>query len=105
MGVTLQQVIDDLGGAPKEQHRYVAAVSGTANAMIPAERFDTPVTCRHIRDIGSGTGVSRGSSCSTRRPTWWPSQPGIAHFLAVESCGQCEPCKRPTAPPSVPTWT
>ena len=52
MGVTLQAVIDDLGGPPKEQHRYVAAVSGTANAMVPADRFDTPVTYEDMRKIG-----------------------------------------------------
>ncbi|MBK6968269.1 MAG: hypothetical protein IPH29_03865 [Candidatus Microthrix sp.] len=92
MGVTLQQVIDDLGGAPKEQHRYVAAVSGTANAMIPAERFDTPVTYEHIRDIGSGLG-SAGFLVFDEETDLVAVAAGIAHFLAVESCGQCEPCK------------
>ncbi len=92
MGVTLQQVIDDLGGAPKEQHRYVAAVSGTANAMIPAERFDTPATYEHIRDIGSGLG-SAGFLVFDEETVLVAVAAGIAHFLAVESCGQCEPCK------------
>mgnify|MGYP002681292457 FL=1 len=92
MGVTLQAVIDDLGGPPKEQHRYVAAVSGTANAMVPADRFDTPVTYEDMRTIGSGMG-SAGFLVFDERTDLVAVAAGIAHFLAVESCGQCEPCK------------
>ncbi|MCB1027773.1 MAG: hypothetical protein KDB24_08430 [Microthrixaceae bacterium] len=92
MGVSLQAVIDDLGGPPTEQHRYVAAVSGTANAMVPAAAFDTPVTYEDLRAIGSGLG-SAGFLVFDDTTDLVAVAAGIAHFLAVESCGQCQPCK------------
>ena len=38
--------------------------------------------------------MRRASSCSTTRPTSIAVAEGVSRFLAVESCGQCEPCKR-----------
>ncbi|MEZ5381147.1 MAG: NADH-ubiquinone oxidoreductase-F iron-sulfur binding region domain-containing protein [Microthrixaceae bacterium] len=92
MGVPLGRAIAEVGGEPREGRRYAAAVSGTANAMVPADRFDVRLCYEGLRGIGSGLG-SAGFLVFDDHTDLVAVAAGIAHFLSVESCGQCEPCK------------
>lgn len=92
MGTPLWDVIDSLGGGSRPDRTLVAAISGTANAAIEAEQFDTPLSYEAFEAIGSGLGTG-GFIVFDDRTDLVAVAHGIARFLAVESCGQCTPCK------------
>lgn len=92
MGTPLWDVIDVLGGGNHPGRTLVAAISGTANAAIEASQFDTPLSYEAFERIGSGLGTGGFIVFDDRTDLVAVAQ-GIARFLAVESCGQCTPCK------------
>ncbi len=67
-------------------------LSGVANAIIPGSLLDTPVSYEGLRAIGSGLG-SAGFMVFDDTVDMTSVAAGVANFLAVESCGQCLPCK------------
>lgn len=93
MGTTLADVIDLVGGGPVPGRSFVGALSGAANPIVPADRFSTPLTYEDMERIGSGLGAA-GFIVYDDRTDLVAAAHGVARFLAVESCGQCEPCKR-----------
>ena len=95
MGTTLAEVIESIGGGPEAGRTIAGAVSGTANAILPASAFDTPVSYEAMAAAGSGLGTG-GFIVFDDRDDPVAVAAGVARFLAVESCGQCEPCKRDT---------
>ncbi len=92
MGTSLRAVIDAIAGAPADGRRWVAAMSGVANALVPAQQFDTPLTYEAMRAIGSGLGAA-GFILFDDRSDLREVAAEVSRFLAVESCGQCSPCK------------
>ena len=90
VGITLGEVAATGGGGLTGEP--LAAMSGVSHPLIPARRFDEPLGYE-VEDgfapIGSGafrfftTGADVVAVAA-----------GIARFLAIESCGQCIPCKR-----------
>jgi hypothetical protein len=92
MGTPLREVIEVLGGGPRDQRRLVAAMSGTANAALPAGRFDTPLTYEAMQAAGSGLGTG-GFLVFDDGDDLVAVAHAVARFLGVESCGQCLPCK------------
>jgi NADH-quinone oxidoreductase subunit F len=92
MGTPLREVIEVIGrGAPGER-ALVAALAGTANAAVAATDFDTPLTYEHFARLGSGLGTA-GFIVFDDETDLIAVAHGVARFLAVESCGQCVPCK------------
>lgn len=92
MGTPLWDVISDLGGGPTPGRTLVAAMSGTANAVIEAAQFDTPLSYEGMAAIGSGLGTA-GYIVFDEGTDLVAVAQGVSRFLAVESCGQCVPCK------------
>jgi len=92
MGTPLWEVIDTLGGGALPGRTLIAAISGTANVAVTAEHFDTPLCFEQFRRIGSGLGAA-GFIVFDDHTDFAAAAHGVARFLAVESCGQCEPCK------------
>ena len=92
MGTPLWEVIDTLGGGDRPDRTLVAAISGTANGAIEAAQFDTPLSYEAFEAIGSGLGTGGFIVFDDRTDLVAVAQ-GIGRFLAVESCGQCTPCK------------
>jgi NADH:ubiquinone oxidoreductase subunit F (NADH-binding) len=92
MGTPLWDVIDALGGGGRPGRTLVAAIPGTANAVIEAAQFDTPLSYEAFEGIGSGLGTGGFIVFDDQTDLVAVAQ-GIARFLAVESCGQCTPCK------------
>jgi NADH:ubiquinone oxidoreductase subunit F (NADH-binding)/nucleotide-binding universal stress UspA family protein len=92
MGSTLREVIDLVGWGPQRGHEVQIVLSGTANALIPSALLDTPLTYEAMREAGSGLG-SAGFIVFDERTDPAAIAAGVARFLSVESCGQCEHCK------------
>ena len=92
MGTPLWEVVDALGGGNRPGRTLVAAISGTANAAIEAAQFDTPLSYEAFEAIGSGLGTGGFIVFDDETDLVAVAQ-GVARFLAVESCGQCTPCK------------
>src|SRR5207248_6065669 len=73
--------------------QIVAALSGVANPIVPAAQFDTPLSYEALAAIGSGLGAA-GFLVFDDATDLAAVAAGVARFLAVESCGQCTPCKQ-----------
>ena len=93
MGTTLRDAIRLIGWGAQPGREVGIVVSGTANALIPSSMLDTPLTYEAMRDAGTGLG-SAGFIVFDETTDPVAIAQGISRFLAVESCGQCEPCKR-----------
>jgi NADH-quinone oxidoreductase subunit F len=93
LGTPLRTVIDEVGGGPVAGHRLVAAVSGVANPVLPAVKFDTPLSYEAMEAAGSGLGAA-GFIVFDDSDDLVAVAAGVSRFLAVESCGQCTPCKQ-----------
>ena len=92
MGTLLSAVLERCGG-PLPNRRFRAALSGVSNAVITAESFDTPLTYEHFDTIGSGLGAA-GFVVYDDSVNMTSVAYEVSRFLAVESCGQCPPCKQ-----------
>jgi NADH:ubiquinone oxidoreductase subunit F (NADH-binding) len=92
MGTPLREVIESLGGSP-EGRDVKAVMPGVSNAFIPASALDTELSYEAMARIGSGLG-SAGFIVLTEGDDMVAAAAGASRFLAVESCGQCTPCKR-----------
>ncbi|MGH9243659.1 MAG: NADH-ubiquinone oxidoreductase-F iron-sulfur binding region domain-containing protein [Acidimicrobiales bacterium] len=93
MGTPLRAVIDDIGGGARRGQRIVAVLSGVANPLLPAARLDTPVSYEAMERAGTGLGAA-GFMVFDDTVDLVAVAQGVARFLAVESCGQCTPCKQ-----------
>jgi NADH-quinone oxidoreductase subunit F len=93
MGTPLREVIETIGGGPRDAHQFKALMSGVANALVAVEHFDTPVSYEAMAAIGSGLGAA-GFIVFDDTSDLAAVAAGVARFLAVESCGQCTPCKQ-----------
>jgi len=93
MGITLREIVYDIGGGIPEGRSFKAAqTGGPSGGCIPASHLDTPVDYETLMQIGSmmGSGgliVMDDSKCMV----------GIAkffmEFMVEESCGKCTPCR------------
>jgi NADH-ubiquinone oxidoreductase-F iron-sulfur binding region/Hemerythrin HHE cation binding domain len=92
MGSTLREVIELIGWGPRDGEQISVVLAGTANALIPARLLDTPLTYDAMSEAGTGLG-SAGFIVFDDTTAPIAIAAGVARFLAVESCGQCEPCK------------
>ena len=93
MGTTLAEAIATIGGGARRGRGLVAALSGVANPILPAAGFDTPLCYDAFRAAGSGLGAT-GFIVFDDADDLVAVAHGVTRFLAVESCGQCRPCKQ-----------
>lgn len=92
MGTPLLDAVNHIGEGPEEGRRFRAALSGVANPLLREEHLSTPLTYEDMRAIGNGLGAA-GYIVFDDRDDLVGVLAAAAHFLAVESCGQCRPCK------------
>ena len=92
MGTPLSSVIDELGGGPRSGRSVRAALSGVANPLLIDDDLDTPLTYEDMRALGNGLGAA-GFIVFDDGDDLVEVISGAVHFLAIESCGQCQPCK------------
>jgi NADH-quinone oxidoreductase subunit F len=92
LGTPLADVIASCGGA--EPNRTLkAAFSGVSNPVLPAREFDVPLTYEALEERGSALGAA-GFAVYDDTADMVAVAAELTRFLAVESCGQCPPCKR-----------
>lgn len=94
MGSPLAELLEVAGGPLPDRH-LKAAFPGVANRVVPASRFGTPLTYEDMRAAGTGLGAG-GFAVYDDTACMVEVAAVLSRFLAVESCGQCPPCKRGT---------
>jgi NADH:ubiquinone oxidoreductase subunit F (NADH-binding) len=92
MGTRLSALLNGPAGGPLPDRTWKAVFSGVANPVIDPSRFDLPMTYEDFSAHGTGLGaagfiVYDDSACMVNVARVF------SQFLAVESCGQCPPCK------------
>jgi bidirectional [NiFe] hydrogenase diaphorase subunit len=96
MGITLREIIYDIGGGIPEGKAYKAVqTGGPSGGCIPAEHLDSPVDYESLKAIGSimGSGgmiVMDETSCMVDVAKYF------MEFCKSESCGKCVPCRAGT---------
>ncbi|HEX2046309.1 MAG TPA: NADH-ubiquinone oxidoreductase-F iron-sulfur binding region domain-containing protein [Acidimicrobiales bacterium] len=93
MGTPLREVIEAVGGGVAAGRQVKAVLPGVAQGFIPGTLLDTPVSYEGLAAIGSGLG-SAGFIVLDDSVDLAAVGAGVSRFLAVESCGQCTPCKQ-----------
>ena len=93
MGITLREIIYDIGGGiPNGREFKAAQTGGPSGGCIPAEHLDTPIDYESLSAIGSmmGSGgliVMDDSKCMVNLARFF------LDFTVDESCGKCPPCR------------
>lgn len=96
MGITLKELIYDIGGGIKEDKRFKAIQSGgPSGGCIIESELDTPLDFDHIPQTGAimGSGglvVMDEDDCMVNVAKFFLT------FTTDESCGKCVPCREGT---------
>jgi NADH:ubiquinone oxidoreductase subunit F (NADH-binding) len=93
LGLPLSEVIEVVGGGARPGRRVVALLAGVSHPLIPAAAFDAAASYEGLDAIGAGLG-SAGFIAFDDADDLAAVAAGVSRFLAVESCGQCTPCKQ-----------
>jgi NADH:ubiquinone oxidoreductase subunit F (NADH-binding)/NAD-dependent dihydropyrimidine dehydrogenase PreA subunit len=93
MGITLRQIIEDIGGGVKNGKAFKAVqTGGPSGGCIPAQHLDARVDFDELTKLGSmmGSGgmiVMNEDTCMVSVARYF------LNFLREESCGKCTPCR------------
>ncbi len=93
MGVTLREIVYDIGGGIPNGRKFKAAqTGGPSGGCITEENLDTPIDYESLQAIGSmmGSGgliVMDDSKCMVNLAKFYLG------FTVDESCGKCTPCR------------
>jgi bidirectional [NiFe] hydrogenase diaphorase subunit len=97
MGMTLRQIIFEIGGGVPEGRKFKAVqTGGPSGGCIPEQFLDLPVDYESLKEVGSimGSGgmiVMDDSACMVNVARYF------MEFCMSESCGKCIPCRAGTA--------
>jgi len=93
MGLTLRELIFDIGGGIKEDREFKAVqIGGPSGGCIPASLIDTPVTYEDIPATGAIVG-SGGMVVMDDRTCMVDMARFFLDFTRKESCGKCTFCR------------
>ncbi|MBU4204056.1 MAG: 4Fe-4S binding protein [Acidobacteria bacterium] len=93
MGMTLREIIFDIGGGIKDGKKFKAVqTGGPSGGCIPADMLDSPIDFDTLNKAGSmmGSGgmiVMDEDTCMVHVARYF------LHFTQEESCGKCVPCR------------
>jgi bidirectional [NiFe] hydrogenase diaphorase subunit len=96
MGITLREILFDIGGGIPGGRRFKAAqTGGPSGGCVPTEFLDLPVDYESLASVGSimGSGgliVMDDTSCMVDVAKYF------MEFCKDESCGKCVPCRTGT---------
>ncbi len=93
MGITLREIIYDIGGGIRNGKKFKAVqTGGPSGGCIPEEYLDTPVDFDELTRLGSMMG-SGGMIVMDERNCMVDVANYFLKFLEEESCGKCTPCR------------
>ncbi|RQW00938.1 NADH-quinone oxidoreductase subunit NuoF [candidate division KSB1 bacterium] len=96
MGVTIREIIFDIGGGIPEHKEFKAVqIGGPSGGALPAKFLDTPIDYESLKKVGAmmGSGglvVMDESTCMVDLAKYFMT------FIQSESCGKCIPCREGT---------
>jgi bidirectional [NiFe] hydrogenase diaphorase subunit len=97
MGITLRQIVEDMGGGAPEGRKIKAVqTGGPSGGCIPAQHLDTPVDFESLGKLGSIMG-SGGMVVMDDTTNMVEIAQFYMEFCMDESCGKCIPCRAGTA--------
>ena len=92
IGTPLREVIEQASGGVERGRQITAVLVGVSSSAITPEQLDTELSYEAMAAIGSGLG-SAGFLVIGDDTDVVAVAAAASHFLAIESCGQCTPCK------------
>lgn len=97
MGMSLREIIFDIGGGIPDGHALKAVqTGGPSGGCIPADFLDTPVSYESLHELGSIMG-SGGMIVIDETSSMIDVVRYFMEFCMEESCGKCVPCRAGTA--------
>jgi len=96
MGVSLREVVFDIGGGIPDGKKFKAVqIGGPSGGCLPDEVLDTPVDYESLKNVGAmmGSGgfvVMDEDTCMVDVAKYFLT------FIQNESCGKCVPCREGT---------
>jgi NADH-quinone oxidoreductase subunit F len=93
MGITLREVINEIGGGiPKGRQLKAAQMGGPSGGAIPARFQDIPIDYESLKTVGSMMG-SGGMIILDENTCMVDLARFFLTFTQSESCGECFPCR------------
>jgi len=93
MGLTLREIIFDIGGGIKNDKAFKAVqTGGPSGGCIPAEKIDLPIDYDTLAQAGSIMG-SGGMIVMDENTCMVDIARYFLNFTREESCGKCVPCR------------
>ncbi len=93
MGITLREVVEEIGGGWPNGKKFKAAqTGGPSGGCIPASLIDTPIDYDNLIAIGSMMG-SGGLIVMDEDNCMVDIAKFFLEFTVDESCGKCAPCR------------
>jgi formate dehydrogenase iron-sulfur subunit len=93
LGMPFKRVLEQGGGGPAEGSRWrMALIGGPMGCVLPAHRFDTPLSYEALPGLGHAGIVLLDERVSVRALA-----EHLFGFARAESCGTCTPCRVGTA--------
>jgi len=93
IGVTMNQLVNDIGGGVPPGSTFKAAqMGGPSGGCVPAKYLDMPIDYETVKDVGAimGSGgliILDNDTCMVDLARYF------MEFCAKESCGKCPPCR------------
>jgi NADP-reducing hydrogenase subunit HndC len=96
MGITLRDVIFDIGGGIRDGKKFKAVqTGGPSGGFIPESMLDLPVDYEELTKVGSMMG-SGGMVVTDEENCMVDMAKYFLAFTQAESCGKCTPCREGT---------
>jgi NADH:ubiquinone oxidoreductase subunit F (NADH-binding)/NADH:ubiquinone oxidoreductase subunit E/NAD-dependent dihydropyrimidine dehydrogenase PreA subunit len=93
MGITLREIIEDIGGGIPNGRAFKAVqTGGPSGGCLPASLLDMPVDFDSLTQAGSMMG-SGGMIVMDDKTCMVDVARYFVNFLVDESCGKCSPCR------------
>lgn len=93
MGITLREIIYDIGGGIRKDKRFKAVqTGGPSGGCIPMSKIDMPIDYDSLYEAGSMMG-SGGLIVMDENTCMVDVAKYFIGFLMHESCGKCVPCR------------
>ncbi len=93
MGMTLRQIVFDVGGGVPDGRTFKAAqIGGPSGGCVPAQHLDLPLDYESVKEVGAIMG-SGGLVVMDDRTCMVDVARFFLEFTQEESCGKCVPCR------------